>query len=90
MKAPRLTPLADRAVEDLQQQRCKVCWRADGFDFHIPDDVWAAVVPEELRGRAICLPCFDALAEEKGVDYAEHIHALSFAGRLASFEFRRV
>jgi hypothetical protein len=77
-------------VDELRQQRCKVCWRADRFDFHVPDNVWAAVVPEALRDRVICLSCFDALAEEQGVDYAEHVHVLFFAGRRTSLEFRRV
>lgn len=83
-------PLAARAVSGLQRQRCKVCWCADGFNFNVPDAVWAAVVPEPLRSRVICLSCFDALAQEKGVEYSEHIHALFFSGQLASFEFRRV
>jgi hypothetical protein len=27
-----------------RQQTCKDCWRGDGLDFHVPTDVWNAVV----------------------------------------------
>lgn len=75
------------AVDGLQQQRCKVCWNADGFDFHVPDDVWSAVVPPELVNRVVCLACFDKLASEAAVDYAPHLQCLYFAGVTVGFEF---
>lgn len=78
---------ARRAVEGLQRQRCKVCWIADGFDFHVPDDIWAAVVPAEFLGRVVCLTCFDRFAREAGVPYARSLESLYFAGEGATFEF---
>lgn len=70
-----------------QRQRCKVCWGADGFDFHVPEAVWESVVPEHLRNRVVCLRCFADLAIERDIRYADHIEMLWFADGLT---FRRV
>lgn len=69
------------------RQRCKVCANADGFDFGVPDDVWAAVVPPKFQSRVVCLSCFDRFAKEKGVDYRDSLQHLCFAGDQATFEF---
>ena len=73
-----------------QRQTCKVCRMADHFDFHVPDEVWAAVVPERFRAGVVCLTCFDDFAAEKGVIYADCLRTLYFAGDRAAFEFRVV
>lgn len=75
---------------DLQAQRCKVCWNADGFDFNVPDDIWEEVVPKELVNRVVCLRCFDLLALERGIDYERHLKTVYFAGLQASFELGKV
>ncbi len=66
-------------------QRCKVCGKRDKFNFSVPDDIWAEVVPEPFRQRVVCLGCFDAFASQKGVQY---VHTLSrnlhFAGDAAN------
>ena len=72
---------------DSQRQTCKACGRPDKFDFHVPDDVWAAVVPANLANRVVCLYCFDDFAMKNGVEYAEHIHTIYFAGDQATFIF---
>jgi hypothetical protein len=72
------------------QQRCKACGRADKFDFHVPDGVWRAVVPPELHSRVVCLGCFDAFADERGIEYARSLRAIFFAGDRASFELRPI
>ena len=69
------------AVDRIQQQRCKVCWSANGFCFQVPDDIWEAVLPVELQCRVVCLACFDAIASEKNIEYASYIEQLCFAGR---------
>ena len=69
-------------------QTCKLCAKADGFDFHVPDDVWASVVPPGLRTRVVCLACFDELARVRGVHYAPHLTSLYFAGVAAAFELK--
>lgn len=71
-----------------QQQTCKACGRPDKFDFHVPDEVWAAVVPEKYRNRVVCLYCFDDFAVEADVGYAPALQLLFFAGRRAVFEFK--
>jgi hypothetical protein len=71
-----------------QRQTCKACGRPDKFDFHLPHEVWAAVVPPELVSRVVCLFCFDEFARQRGVAYAAHLHAVCFAGDRGSFTFR--
>jgi hypothetical protein len=70
------------------RQTCKVCGRQDKFDFRVPDEVWAAVVPVELLNKVVCLSCFDDFAHAKGVDYSAHLRRLYFAGDQATFEFQ--
>lgn len=61
-----------------QRQKCKVCGQADGFDFHVPDEIWEAAVPARWRNRVVCLRCFSAFAREAGVDWKGHLKALYF------------
>ena len=68
-------------VAAMQRQRCKACWNADGFNFHVPDDVWQTIVPPELQNHVVCLQCFDDFATDKGINYAGHLAPeLHFAG----------
>lgn len=68
------------------RQRCRLCDRPEKFNFYVPDDIWRRAVPEYVNG-ALCLFCFDSLAEARGVDYAEHLGEVWFAGNKAVFEF---
>ena len=69
-------------------QRCKLCGKADGFNFNIDDDVWKQVVPKEYVNRVLCLPCFDCLASLRGVDYSNAIDKeVHFVGRAAYLTF---
>lgn len=74
----------------MQQQTCKVCGRPDKFDFHVPNRIWAAVVPPKFRKLVVCLACFDDFASVKGIDYSQGIEVLYFAGEQIAFEFRPV
>jgi hypothetical protein len=74
----------------MKRQTCKVCRSPDKFDFHVPDEVWKRVVPEEYRNRVVCLPCFDDLALLNGVDYCDSVQALYFVGAKAVFRFQTV
>lgn len=76
--------LGERAVKNRQRQRCKVCWKADYFDFQVPDHVWNLIVPEGIN--IVCLACFDDLAVEAGVDYSKDLKGLVFAGEMAALE----
>lgn len=72
---------------DPQQQTCKVCHRPDKFDFHVPDEIWEAIVPPPYTNRIVCLYCFDDFASLRGVVYAEYVRTLYFAGEQSTFEF---
>jgi len=72
---------------DSQRQRCKVCGRIDKFDFHVPDEIWEAIVPLEYRNRVVCLSCFDKFAYHKKINYAPYLTTLYFAGECAAFRF---
>ena len=67
-----------------------MCGCVDKFDFHVPDSIWKRVVPVEYQKRAVCLPCFDALAFEKRIDYSDSLELLYFAGDQAMFKFQTV
>jgi hypothetical protein len=70
-----------------KRQTCKVCGRPDKFNFHVPDDVWTRAIPHQLASGVVCLFCFDALAEARGVDYASSLGEFWFAGDKAVVEF---
>jgi hypothetical protein len=68
------------------KQTCKACGRPDILNFHVDDATWAAVVPTALQKRVVCLPCFDGMAADSGVDYwpqlADECHFYGRAGWL--------
>jgi hypothetical protein len=72
------------------QQTCKVCLRVDRFNFHVPDEVWLAVVPMQYQNRVVCLACFDQFSEKRQVDYSTCLESLYFAGDYCSFEFKAI
>ncbi len=69
-----------------RNQKCKVCGQSDMFEFHVPNDIWTAVVPARYRTRVVCLKCFDRLALLADIDYGPHVDYLCFAGDQWSFE----
>jgi hypothetical protein len=70
-----------------QRQRCKRCGSVDGFNFDVPDELWERVVPEPLRTRVVCLACFDELADAAGIEYADALRGVCFAGRRVGLVF---
>jgi hypothetical protein len=80
---------AEQKTDHLQRQTCKICECSDKFDFHVSDDLWEKVVPLRYQKSVVCLDCFDDLAFDKKVDYAESIDVLHFAGDRAVFKFRK-
>jgi len=77
--------------ESVFPQRCKVCGKRDKFYFSIRDQIWKAAVPEPYQDQVICLSCFDALASQRGIDYADAIEKdIYFCGDKASFGMRIV
>jgi len=71
----------------LGQQTCKVCGRPDKFNFQVPDETWASVVPPKFHNSVVCLYCFDEFAGQKDIAYHPHLSKLYFAGRQATFTF---
>ena len=69
------------------RQACCCCGVCDHIDFRVTDAAWAAVVPSQFDGAHICLRCFDALAAERGVDYAAALSELYFVGDAACISF---
>lgn len=49
---------------------CKRCFRENPVGFTVPDEVWAAAVPETYRDKVLCIFCFDELAARRGVDWS--------------------
>jgi hypothetical protein len=74
---------------DPQRQSCNVCGVKDKFDYHVSDDLWRQVVPEEHRHHVVCLSCFDDFAHARGVRYGKDVRTLYFAGRGATLVFTR-
>lgn len=60
-------PQFRRPLRSWQGEVCKRCFRRNCVGFHLPDDVWSAVVAG--RWSLLCTTCFDELADEAGVAY---------------------
>lgn len=77
------------SIDRTTKQRCKICWNSDGFDFHVPDNVWIRVVPEHLQNSVVCLSCFDELAFNLNIEYGKYISVIYFAGIRLGFSFKK-
>lgn len=76
--------------EEPQRQTCKACHCADKFNYRVPDRLWEQIVPRPLQDGVVCLDCFDSFASEKGIQYAEALESVYFAGEKAAMELRVV
>ncbi len=95
----QLVPMSDTAPEPCtvpprfakragQRQTCKSCGLPSEVCFHVPDDVWAAVVPHPLLNFVVCLTCFDMMAKKSGISYANKIcREAYFVGERGAFTF---
>lgn len=70
------------------RQSCKICGRPDKFNYKVSNQIWCAVVPAKFRNLVVCLYCFDELARQKNIDYAQSLKSLCFAGDKACFQFQ--
>jgi hypothetical protein len=75
--AERPSPLQLRP----QCQSCKRCGAVDLMNFHVPDGLWQAIAGPEFANRVLCLACFDQLADQEGIDYADQIKDVLFCGQ---------
>ena len=53
----------------LRRETCRRCWRENPVGFHVPDDVWRAVVPARHCQHVLCLHCFDRFATARRIDW---------------------
>lgn len=90
LTAPSRPAVCSHDVRAPFRQACCCCGACDHIDFRVTDEVWADVVPAPISGGHVCLRCFDAMAAETGIDYAQHLSRVDFVGDAASFELRPV
>lgn len=55
------------------RERCQMCHRYSPVGFHVPDDVWEASVHPHWRNGPLCIMCFAAGADERGVRWDDDI-----------------
>ena len=51
-----------------QGQSCGCCIRQQRFEFGVPDEEWAKVVPDEMRDCALCIECYLRFATLAGIE----------------------
>jgi hypothetical protein len=74
-------------LKGFKRQKCRVCACEEKFNFHVYDEIWKKVVPEEYRNNVVCLSCFDNFARERNVAYSNSVVDLLFAGDRAAMKF---
>ncbi len=60
---------------------CALCNFLPKFDYHFTEECWQSVVGSaEYRRGVVCLPCFDRMATDKGIDMSEALVEIQFTG----------
>jgi len=59
---------------------CSVCGDIPKFDYRVKDELWIKIIPKAFRRGAICLPCLDKLAVEKGIDIGKGLISFQYTG----------
>lgn len=52
---------------------CRLCHEVSRVGFSVPDEIWAAGVHVSQIHEILCVRCFTRLADERGVEWDEHI-----------------
>ncbi len=68
-------------IPDQLVGECKICGEHSYFDWQVGSKMWEQVVPKEHRFGIICLPCFDKMATEKGMDVGDALKIVYFCGK---------
>ena len=55
------------------RERCQMCWRFSPVGFAVPDDIWQASVHPHFQHSPLCIMCFAAGADERGVAWDRQI-----------------
>ena len=54
-------PLSDGEV-------CQSCSHPYDTVYHVPDSVWARMLPDKAPGGLLCIPCAIRISKEKGIE----------------------
>lgn len=52
---------------------CSLCHRVNRVGFHVPNNVWQAVVHKSNQNSIVCLECFSHRADEKYIEWDKDI-----------------
>jgi hypothetical protein len=58
-------------MTDATREFCQRCNDLSPVGFHARDDIWVRVAGEHWRWSILCLRCFAALGDEKGIRWEE-------------------
>ena len=69
---------------DSTRERCAACQEVSPVGFHVPNEVWEAVVHPQFVHSILCVRCFVSRADEKLVAWDESIefYPVSFVTHL--------
>ena len=59
---------------------CSLCGKKVVFDYHVSDEFWDSVIPQNIRRDVVCLSCLDKAATVMGLSIIEHLEAVQFTG----------
>lgn len=74
-------------VSDGMASTCDRCNRVPVFDWHVDDDAWLEVCPEESLRRVLCLGCFVYYCEARGVQIEDRLEFVDLATPSVSMRF---
>lgn len=57
----------------MTRELCRICLHENPVGFVVPDSIWDAVVPEDLRNSVVCLSCFASIGDDKMIDWDRDI-----------------
>lgn len=57
----------------ITRMKCQYCHKRHATHFHVPEEMWLAVIPEPQCYGEVCLDCFIAEADEKLIRWCEAI-----------------
>lgn len=69
-------------VPDSLTLKCGVCGQVPRFDYHVNSDVWNELISEEMKRGVVCLPCFNKMAKNKGINLANCLVDIHFCDGL--------
>jgi len=59
--------MSDKLSETPSGEVCQSCGCAYDTVYHVPDSIWARMLPEKAPAGLLCIPCAIRIAGEKGI-----------------------